>query len=108
MPLYGLICRQGSCPLCGGQRAGRPTHFPEPAAPRGVGDAALYRLPQKYLCKTKSDHLFLRWPLLFCLLQAFDHICHDLRRGLDVLGDAELLDNEHLIAALVGVVAHGA
>ena len=29
----------------------------------GVGDAALYRLPQKYLCKTKSDHLFLRWPL---------------------------------------------
>ena len=76
------------------------------AAARGL--AALYRLPQKYLCKTKSDHLFLRWPLLFCLLQAFNHICHDLRRGLNVLGDAELLDNEHLIAALVGVVAHGA
>ena len=69
---------------------------------RGVGDAAPYRLPPKIFAQTKSDHLFFRWPLLVCLLQAFDHICHDLRRGPDVLGDAELLDNEHLIAALVG------
>ena len=91
------------CPFMG-QFAGRG--LAPSAAARGL--PALYRLPQKYLCKTKSDHLFLRWPLLFCLLQAFDHICHDLRRGLNVLGDAELLDNEHLIAALVGVVAHGA
>ena len=56
-PFMGRLAGRGLAPLCGGQRAGRPTHFPEPAAPRSVGDAALYRLPQKYLRKTKSDHL---------------------------------------------------
>ena len=39
---------------------------------------------------------------------ALNHPRHNFRRGLDVLGDAELLDHQHLIPALVGVVAHGA
>ena len=39
---------------------------------------------------------------------ALNHPRHNFRRGLDVLGNAELLDHQHLIPALVGVVAHGA
>ena len=49
-PLSWQICREGSCPLRGGQRAGRPTSSRKrgvqgrnSSLPRGVGDAAPYR-----------------------------------------------------------------
>ena len=41
-------------------------------------------------------------------LERFYHRGDDLSRGGDVLGDAELFDHQHLMAVLVGVIAHGA
>ena len=35
LPLYWWICREGACPLCGGQRAGRPTFVGEGFIPPG-------------------------------------------------------------------------
>ena len=44
-PFSGLHRREGSCPLRGGQRAGRPTVCRKVhAALRGVGDAAPYKV----------------------------------------------------------------
>ena len=36
------------------------------------------------------------------------HADHNGGGGLDVLGNAEILDHQHLVAGLVGIVAHGA
>ena len=41
-------------------------------------------------------------------LEGLDHCGDDFGRGSDILADAELLDDQHLVAVLVSVVAHGA
>ena len=41
-------------------------------------------------------------------LEGLDHCGDDFGRGSDILADAELLDDQHFVAVLVSVVAHGA
>ena len=40
-------------------------------------------------------------------LEGLDHCGDDFGRGSDILADAELLDDQHFVAVLVSVVAHG-